>query len=204
MDLNTLMQMVAGGLAGSDSGKARPRSPHAALQPIGICAVAIIICFVTWWLHVYRPVTTQPHRTAAFVLVLLVCMVCWCMKVTNATPARKVPPQEDLFYNGVSAAQLAKQQDNSGSSSLSLSPHDNSGKPYSFCKHCKIFRPSRAHHCRVCGFCVMDFDHHCDAVDNCVGGHNYKFFLLLLSYAVAACFLAIYLLTIYDGMSGCL
>ncbi|KAJ7123716.1 hypothetical protein C8R44DRAFT_980967 [Mycena epipterygia] len=32
---------------------------------------------------------------------------------------------------------------------------------YRWCARCAIVKPYRAHHCRVCGTCVLKFDHHC-------------------------------------------
>uniref|UniRef100_A0ABD2WTX7 Palmitoyltransferase n=1 Tax=Trichogramma kaykai TaxID=54128 RepID=A0ABD2WTX7_9HYME len=52
-----------------------------------------------------------------------------------------------------------------------------------FCEYCKIVKPDRCHHCSVCSQCVLKMDHHCPWVNNCVGFHNYKFFILFLGYA---------------------
>jgi len=52
-------------------------------------------------------------------------------------------------------------------------------------------RPERAHHCNVCGVCILRMDHHCPWINNCVGFLNHKFFLLLVSYALLACLVAI-------------
>jgi ribosomal protein L40E len=30
-----------------------------------------------------------------------------------------------------------------------------------FCQKCQCYKPPRAHHCRVCGRCVLRMDHHC-------------------------------------------
>lgn len=58
------------------------------------------------------------------------------------------------------------------------------GVRYKYCKTCRIFRPPRAHHCRLCGNCVEVFDHHCPFVNNCIGKRNYKYFLCFILNAV--------------------
>jgi len=52
------------------------------------------------------------------------------------------------------------------------------------CKFCQRYKPDRAHHCRICKNCVLRMDHHFPWIANCVGFHNYKFFLNLLLYAI--------------------
>ncbi|KAK6985559.1 palmitoyltransferase [Biomphalaria glabrata] len=52
-----------------------------------------------------------------------------------------------------------------------------------YCFHCRNLKPDRCHHCSRCGMCVLKMDHHCPWVNNCVGFHNYKYFLLFLSYS---------------------
>lgn len=58
------------------------------------------------------------------------------------------------------------------------------GVRYKYCKTCRIFRPPRAHHCRMCGNCVEMFDHHCPFVNNCIGKRNYKYFVSFILSAV--------------------
>ncbi len=48
------------------------------------------------------------------------------------------------------------------------------------CDTCKLTRPAKAHHCNHCGFCIQGFDHHCVALNNCVGRRNIRSFYLLL------------------------
>eukprot|EP00930_Biecheleria_cincta_P068240 TRINITY_DN5548_c0_g1_i1.p1 TRINITY_DN5548_c0_g1~~TRINITY_DN5548_c0_g1_i1.p1 ORF type:complete len:392 (+),score=61.40 TRINITY_DN5548_c0_g1_i1:166-1341(+) len=56
-----------------------------------------------------------------------------------------------------------------------------------YCRWCDKYKPDRAHHCRVCMTCVLRMDHHCPWIYNCVGFFNYKYFFLLIFYAVLAC-----------------
>lgn len=55
------------------------------------------------------------------------------------------------------------------------------------CRKCNFPRPERAHHCSVCRICILRYDHHCPWINNCVGVHNHKFFLLLGIYASLGC-----------------
>lgn len=56
-----------------------------------------------------------------------------------------------------------------------------------FCEKCRVLKPDRAHHCSVCGVCVLKMDHHCPWINNCVSFTNYKFFVLFLGYALLYC-----------------
>lgn len=49
-----------------------------------------------------------------------------------------------------------------------------------FCKTCKVFKPKRSSHCRICDNCVEMFDHHCGYVNNCIGKNNYKWFAAMV------------------------
>ena len=58
---------------------------------------------------------------------------------------------------------------------------------YRYCKKCKQIKPPRAHHCSVCGRCVLKMDHHCPWVGNCVGYNNHKIFFQFLIYTTTGC-----------------
>lgn len=50
----------------------------------------------------------------------------------------------------------------------------------SWCSVCKVDRPPRAGHCRICGVCVLRLDHHCVWINSCVGQANHRSFLMTL------------------------
>ncbi|CAE6442533.1 unnamed protein product [Rhizoctonia solani] len=48
---------------------------------------------------------------------------------------------------------------------------------YRYCARDKLMKPMRTHHCRLCATCVLQYDHHCPWIGQCVGAYNRKFFL---------------------------
>lgn len=63
----------------------------------------------------------------------------------------------------------------------------------SHCGACRCDKPKppNAHHCSACGFCVVDMDHHCPFLNNCVGRGNLRHFLLFLFWVTVAMFYAL-------------
>ncbi|KAF8130173.1 DHHC palmitoyltransferase-domain-containing protein [Boletus edulis] len=59
---------------------------------------------------------------------------------------------------------------------------------YRYCNRCQIVKPSRTHHCRSCGTCVLKYDHHCPWIGQCVGAYNQKFFVNFLQWATLLSF----------------
>ena len=50
----------------------------------------------------------------------------------------------------------------------------------SICPFCQIKRSSKTRHCQYCERCVLDYDHHCPWIRNCVGAGNFKIFIVFL------------------------
>jgi palmitoyltransferase len=55
------------------------------------------------------------------------------------------------------------------------------------CPQCGVPKPARAHHCRICGKCILKMDHHCPAVGNCVALRTYRPFLVMLLWGTVGC-----------------
>ncbi|XP_077480806.1 palmitoyltransferase ZDHHC23-B [Stigmatopora argus] len=62
-----------------------------------------------------------------------------------------------------------------------------------WCSVCRVVRPPRAGHCRICGICVLRHDHHCVWIDSCVGSANHRSFLLTLIFFLSTAFSGIFL-----------
>lgn len=56
-----------------------------------------------------------------------------------------------------------------------------------YCFLCRCIKPDRAHHCSICGKCVLRYDHHCPWTNSCISFTNYKFFVLFLGWALTFC-----------------
>lgn len=52
-----------------------------------------------------------------------------------------------------------------------------------FCDKCDQKKPPRCHHCSICRMCIVNMDHHCPWLCNCIGYQNKKYFILFLFYA---------------------
>ncbi|GJN07796.1 hypothetical protein PR202_ga25660 [Eleusine coracana subsp. coracana] len=63
---------------------------------------------------------------------------------------------------------------------VSSYPYDNIIYVEKECSTCKITRPARAKHCRICDRCVARFDHHCGWMNNCIGEKNTRYFVAFL------------------------
>lgn len=58
-----------------------------------------------------------------------------------------------------------------------------------------MYKPDRAHYCRLLGRCVLKMDHFCPWLNNCIGFYNHKFFVLFIFYAAALCALLLVIMT---------
>lgn len=50
------------------------------------------------------------------------------------------------------------------------------------CRKCLVVRIPGAHHCTRCRGCILNQDHHCPWINNCIGSFNRKHFILFCFY----------------------
>jgi|EP01049_Picozoa_sp_SAG25_P011554 hypothetical protein len=59
--------------------------------------------------------------------------------------------------------------------------------PLKWCNTCRLLRPPRSHHCRVCDICVVRFDHHCVWLNTCIAAKNLRWFLAFVGWHALLC-----------------
>ncbi|KAG6473701.1 probable protein S-acyltransferase 22 isoform X1 [Zingiber officinale] len=64
------------------------------------------------------------------------------------------------------------------------SEHQLSEQGMFYCSLCEVEVLKYSKHCRVCDKCVDGFDHHCRWINNCIGRKNYKWFFILMVFAL--------------------
>eukprot|EP00095_Tigriopus_kingsejongensis_P004236 snap_masked-scaffold711_size108467-processed-gene-0.7 protein:Tk04236 transcript:snap_masked-scaffold711_size108467-processed-gene-0.7-mRNA-1 annotation:"palmitoyltransferase zdhhc7" len=67
---------------------------------------------------------------------------------------------------------------------------------WTICTRCEMYRPPRAHHCRICQRCIRKMDHHCPWINNCVGEWNQKYFIQFLFYVGLLSAYAVFLIAL--------
>ena len=92
--------------------------------------------------------------------------------------------QKEIYFNN-----KALNKDNSQNSlrkENSIEIYENNYVPHIFkkrpCKTCNIMRPPKTSHCVICDNCIMELDHHCFYISNCVGARNRKYFIFFLLF----------------------
>ncbi|GBF99728.1 S-acyltransferase-like [Raphidocelis subcapitata] len=184
------------------------------LRAVGNVMVLFVLGLVglSWYAvvpaHYGRTLASGPPAAAAgsflaiAVFTLLAAMSVWSYLTCVTTNPGYVPEGWMPFPDEASAQ---SELDRIAAAGPYGAPSDKSDpRRPRFCKHCRAWKPERAHHCSVSGRCVLRMDHYCIWVVNCVGLLNYKFFLQFLAYTLLASLLAVALLVkpVVDFFAG--
>lgn len=86
-------------------------------------------------------------------LALWAALQTWCLRVAVRAVHVPLPPEDRMVYNNASLPQVA------------LHAREALAAVVDYCDACQRFKPHATHHCRVCKICVMNFDHHCHAIN---------------------------------------
>jgi palmitoyltransferase ZDHHC9/14/18 len=153
------------------------------------CALAVcmmVVPFVLWCVFVVPDINARLHVAVTVVYCVLWALHMCAFVVCSTSDAGVIPPQR----SGVGST-VADNDPEAGVSRQLTSPFDAppvlrkvSGATLQYCDTCCIYRPSRASHCSDCDVCVLQFDHHCVWLNNCVGLRNYRVFLVYINAVV--------------------
>jgi len=58
-----------------------------------------------------------------------------------------------------------------------------------------MYKPDRAHYCRVMQRCVLKMHHFCPWLNNCIGFYNHKFFVLFVAYMALITVFMVFVMT---------
>ncbi|KAL1131362.1 hypothetical protein AAG570_010979 [Ranatra chinensis] len=172
----------------------------------GICVrvmkwvpVLFILCVVIWSYYVYVVqlciLTVEPYfEKIVYLLIYHVLFVIfmWSYWQTIFTPLGLVPKKFKLPNDEIEKLRRASTEHSrrmvieAFAQNLTIYNRTENGG-FRYCDKCQHIKPDRAHHCSVCGVCVLKMDHHCPWVNNCVSFTNYKFFVLFLGYSFLYC-----------------
>jgi len=161
--------------------------------------VVFIFLIISWSYYAFAIqlcIYTIPNISGKILLLfcyhIVIFMFLWSYYQTIFTEVADIPlkfhlPATELekLYT-VNTEEEQKNILNSFSLSLPITNQTTQGT-VRFCEKCQLVKPDRAHHCSVCGKCVLKMDHHCPWINSCVCFNNYKFFILFLGYALVYC-----------------
>jgi len=171
------------------------------VKSLPVIFISLIICW-SYYAYVVAVVLTAMVDSVVEQVVCVVLYHClaimfvWSYYMVVFTPPGTVPPSWRLAQADVERLALAQSEDEWKTILSSLAAQlgcldtvkqRSVQNAVRYCEKCLCIKPDRSHHCSVCEDCTLKMDHHCPWVNNCVGFHNYKFFLLFLGYALSYC-----------------
>ncbi|KDR68556.1 hypothetical protein GALMADRAFT_78342 [Galerina marginata CBS 339.88] len=156
-------------------------------------AVILISMGVVCFFDVIAPTLSFPILTIPICILIALNLLMHYYYVVTVPPGFiEDPPREPgtgLFWAQKTSTKKGKQKALTGgvrwtSRGVKITPATTTK-----CQRCNKTRPERAHHCRICNRCVLKYDHHCPVwINQCVGLHNERHFVLFMAYLVVATF----------------
>ncbi|KAJ7367393.1 DHHC palmitoyltransferase-domain-containing protein, partial [Mycena albidolilacea] len=158
-------------------------------------AVLLILAPQPSWLYVlldyhlktiHRPGVFLTHLLVSYTLTFLIFSALIVCVARDPGPVMLDEP--GASQNGVGA------DDAESETLMNSSPLDDYSAPGRWCRKCWGPKPERAHHCSICGRCVLKMDHHCPWLGaKCIGHRTYPAFLHFL---LCITLLSIYIATV--------
>jgi len=166
-------------------------SQHAGSRQVGRFTVVFLVAlyFAEW--YIYHVVCHPEPGWAILFNILFVLALSSYLRTSCTDPGTPATTEWNTWVLKSPDATVSGRDAESGSTSRrrGWAPGETTK-----CETCCKLRPERAHHCSLCGICVLRMDHHCPWVGNCIGWRNHKFFILLNWWGSATCL--VWLLTL--------
>jgi hypothetical protein len=139
------------------------------------------------WAHTYHShLLLSPYVLQLVLqtfLLILAASIFWhfaqCVRLDPGTVPFLYCPDVELQMrsNKYDERRLRRQMQVTDESDAYGTDSDNDDDLPSYCTKCSQYRPPHAHHCSMCGACILVWDHHCPWINNCVGHGTRKWFL---------------------------
>uniref|UniRef100_A0A1I8FH22 Palmitoyltransferase n=1 Tax=Macrostomum lignano TaxID=282301 RepID=A0A1I8FH22_9PLAT len=125
------------------------------------------------------------------------------IQIVEGNESESSSRRQDYLLGVIAERHLPVYTRGSGGSNGGNSGSTSQGRFIRLCDPCQLIKPDRAHHCSTCGVSRLSLHERTFAhsmqlstkngpplslVNNCVGLHNYKYFLLFLVYGALYCF----------------
>jgi hypothetical protein len=167
--------------------------PSQSAQLERMSAVCLAVVIVTLALPGYFLAATHIGSLASSLLLAAITCALVLLALTATVDPGTLPPRPEtdptvlrIWRNEVSPESLGIECD-PHTGVLSCPASAPRSEQHRYCVTCNIWRPPRATHCSICGFCVQRADHHCGVVGTCVALGTHRFFAsFLIACAVAS------------------
>lgn len=130
-----------------------------------IAATFFLICMIpiTFWFEIYV-VVPEVHGAGTLIHLLFFILGFF------------------LLFNITSNLIALMVTDTSTRPYLISPPYNAQEKGWNLCGTCEALAPPRSWHCPVCDVCVLKRDHHCIFSGCCIGFHNHRYFIMVVTY----------------------